>query len=61
MDDVVDHLGGAGAFATARDFASVLLLFINEGRHRTSIHTDTKLPELARIVFDRLLQQSKQR
>ncbi|EIM90652.1 beta-lactamase/transpeptidase-like protein [Stereum hirsutum FP-91666 SS1] len=33
MDDVVDHLGGAGAFATARDFASVLLLFINEGKH----------------------------
>lgn len=36
MDDVRDHLGGAGAFATARGFASVLLVLINEGRHRTS-------------------------
>lgn len=36
-DNVVDHLGGAGAFATAQDFASVLLLLINEGKHRTCL------------------------
>lgn len=37
-DEVIDHVGGAGAYGTARDFASVLLLLINEGKHRTYLN-----------------------
>lgn len=60
-DDVIDHLGGSGAFATARDFASVLLLFINEGRHRKSCPLLTFLclrillpSDISIIVFEQL-------
>ena len=36
MDDVKAHLGGTGLYGTARAAAEVLLILINEGKHRMS-------------------------
>jgi len=32
-DDVTAHAGGLGAYSTAQDFAQVLLILVNEGKH----------------------------
>jgi len=32
-DDVRNHVGGLGSYSTAQDFAQVLLVLINEGKH----------------------------
>lgn len=36
-DDVAHHVGGMGAYSTADDFGQVLLILLNEGKHRKSI------------------------
>ena len=33
-DDVRNHVGGLGSYSTAQDFAQVLLILVNEGKHR---------------------------
>jgi methyl acetate hydrolase len=33
-DDVKNHVGGLGAYSTAQDFAQVLLIMVNDGKHR---------------------------
>jgi methyl acetate hydrolase len=41
-DDVSCHVGGAGAYCTADDYAQVLLILLNEGKHRESRFQGTK-------------------